>query len=248
MMLYFIYTLDKLSLVIPGAMCGVGVLDTSVYGIYLMIVKIINLYMFSFWLALHKKDISYPYNPYMKLKSIFFLIIFCFFIAEVVLEYFYFFAIEPKNVVDCCGAIFSTASQTFIGALLQQPNYFLYGAFYCNVAILLFGYFFKQNTLYALGSVLFLPVALISLIGYFGTYIYELPTHHCPFCLLQSDYNYIGYLLYILLYTATFFGMLVGFDEQKKFFNYSLAAILAYSALVSFYVFSYYLKNGVWLY
>jgi len=27
-------------------------------------------------------------------------------------------------------------------------------------------------------------------------YVYELPTHHCPFCLLQREYHWLGYPLY----------------------------------------------------
>ena len=41
-------------------------------------------------------------------------------------------------------------------------------------------------------------------------YFYELPTHHCPFCLLQRDYHYIGYALYLSLLPAGIFGAGVG--------------------------------------
>ena len=30
----------------------------------------------------------------------------------------------------------------------------------------------------------------------------ELPTHHCPFCILQQEYGYIGYPLYLTLMTG----------------------------------------------
>ncbi len=30
-------------------------------------------------------------------------------------------------------------------------------------------------------------------------YFYELPSHHCPFCILQKEYGYVGYALYATL-------------------------------------------------
>jgi hypothetical protein len=40
-------------------------------------------------------------------------------------------------------------------------------------------------------------VAVAALISFICLYIYELPSHHCPFCILQKDYRYVGYLLYV---------------------------------------------------
>jgi hypothetical protein len=41
-------------------------------------------------------------------------------------------------------------------------------------------------------------------------YIYELPTHHCPFCILQKEYGYIGYLIYLTLLGGAIAGLSVG--------------------------------------
>jgi len=41
-------------------------------------------------------------------------------------------------------------------------------------------------------------------------YIYELPTHHCPFCILQKEYGYIGYLIYVTLLGGAIAGLSVG--------------------------------------
>ena len=37
-----------------------------------------------------------------------------------------------------------------------------------------------------------------------------MPTHHCPFCLLQKEYGFIGYPLYLSLFSATILGTGVG--------------------------------------
>jgi hypothetical protein len=56
-------------------------------------------------------------------------------------------------------------------------------------------------------------------------YVYELPHHHCPFCLLKREYGYFGFPLYLALFLATGAGLAAGVlaaVPQKP----SLAAVL----------------------
>jgi hypothetical protein len=53
-------------------------------------------------------------------------------------------------------------------------------------------------------------VAIASLISFISPAVYELPTHHCPFCVLQKEYGYIGYLFYAALLGGAVTGMGVG--------------------------------------
>ena len=53
-------------------------------------------------------------------------------------------------------------------------------------------------------------MSCISFISFISLYFYELPTHHCPFCVLQREYGYIGYLLYATLLTGVVSGLGVG--------------------------------------
>jgi hypothetical protein len=50
-------------------------------------------------------------------------------------------------------------------------------------------------------------VAIVSCVA---LYVYEHPHHHCPFCILKSGHDYIGYWLYIPLFTATALALGVG--------------------------------------
>jgi hypothetical protein len=50
----------------------------------------------------------------------------------------------------------------------------------------------------------------LSLISFIALYFYELPTHHCPFCILQKEYHYVGYLMYGSLLTGVVAGLGVG--------------------------------------
>jgi len=105
-------------------------------------------------------------------------------------------------------------------------------------------------TLFA--NAMFLIFSIIALIVFFSPYVYELPTHRCPFCLLQKDYYYVGYLLYTLLFSGTFYGMggavlsLLS-KGNMRFSRLSLGLNAFYLFLISTYPIVYFIRNGVWL-
>ena len=250
--LFFIYTLDSLSSLLPGAMCAAGVVSATSYGTPLLFLKILNLYIFAFWIALNDEDMKYEHQPYLKQKFLLFCVAYFLLIAEIVLEGVMFFSMDANSVVDCCGAIFSTTSATYMAEILGAAPSLLLSLFYGIFVLMVLFYILKNRYIYALLNILYLIIALITLIAFFGTYIYELPTHHCPFCLLQRDYNYIGYFLYIILFVGTFFGFVIGVidfkkEEMLKRFRISLFCDTIYMLIVSYYPLSYYMKNGVWL-
>ena len=78
-------------------------------------------------------------------------------------------------------------------------------------------YFFRRRKgaeAYAVLSALALPVSVIAVISFISPYIYELPTHHCPFCLLQKEYGYVGYPMYLSLLIAAVCGIGTGVIEE----------------------------------
>jgi len=245
--LFFIFILDKLSIVIPGAMCAAGVVNATDYGNSLFILKLLNIYIFGFWLMLYNINIKDETLPYTKMKYGLFIIAFILLLIEIGLETTMFLSIDPTKLVDCCGVLYSSSAISYVSNLFTISPTILLSLFYINLASLLIVYFYKQKELYAILSVTFLIISIITLIIFFGTYIYQLPTHHCPFCFLQKDYNYIGYLIYITLYIGTFYGVSVAFFNKQKYLNISFFFILIYTLIVSYYPLSYYFINRVWL-
>jgi len=66
--------------------------------------------------------------------------------------------------------------------------------------------------------------------------------------MLQGDYDYVGYFIYMFLFVGTFYGLIVGFlDNGVK--NYRLSVIFdaICVATLSAYPVLFYIKNGVWL-
>jgi hypothetical protein len=250
--LFFIFTLDKISNVLTGAMCAAGVVDATPYGTYLFILKIINIYLFAYWLALDKEDIRHENQPYTKIKFGVFIVAFFLFISELIVEWIMFASIDVSKMVSCCGTLYSSSATSAISSIFSIDTTLLLSLFYGNFLFIVLFYFLKQKYLFAISNLLFIITSLISLIVFFGTYIYELPTHHCPFCFLQSDYHYVGYFLYIFLFVGTFYGLVSGFvhnsqDEISKNYKISLMFNFAYVILLSSYPIVFYIKNGVWL-
>jgi hypothetical protein len=245
--LFFVFILDKISGVLTGAMCAAGVVDATVYGTPLFILKVINLYIFALWLILHKIDISKEELPYTKIKFGLFLLAYFLFLAELVTETLMFTAIDPAKIVSCCGALYSSNATSYISEFFIIDTQVLLGLFYGNFILLAMFYFSKNRFAYGIFGVLFLIISIISLIVWFGTYIYELPTHHCPFCFLQKDYYYIGYAIYTTLFLGTFYAVAALFFTQKNYLKYSFVFLILYTIIVSAYPVSYYLRNGVWL-
>ncbi len=246
--LFFIFTLDKISNVLTGAMCAAGVVDATEYGAYLIILKIINLYLFASWLKLNSEDARDENQPYVRLKFGFFVVIFFLFAVEVVLEGLMFSSIEIEKMVSCCGSIYSSSANSAISAIFSIGTAELLALFYGNYLLIVLFYYAKKRYLFAIANVLFIVVAIVALILFFGTYIYELPSHHCPFCILQSDYYYVGYLIYGMLFLGTFYGIAVGFiRELDKNYFISLLFNSLYVILLTLFTIFYYAKNGVWL-
>jgi len=250
--LFFIFTLDDIATILPGAMCGAGVVNATAYGTYLLILKIINLYIFAYWLVLNTQDINSEEQVYLKYKFQVYMAVYFLLVGEIILESLMFFSIDTKSVVDCCGTIFSTTDGTYMAKLLSVDPMILLATFYTIYSLMICSYILKNKYIFSLLNLLFVIISLVSLIAYFGTYIYELPTHHCPFCLLQRDYNYIGYLLYIFLFIGTFHGIVLGLmdfsvEEERKKYRISLFFTTLYLLFVSYFPIAYYIKNGVCL-
>lgn len=252
---FFVFTLDKLSNVVHGAMCAAGVVDATSYGIYLLLFKLLNIYLFGFWLIIHNYDLKHEKLPFTKQKFGFFILIFTLFIIETILEVSMFASIDIDKLVSCCGTLYSTSQDSYISSLFKvNQNYFLIAFYVIFFSLFIFNYL-KNSYLYTIFNLLFLLLAIITLILFFSTYIYELPTHNCPFCILQKEYDYIGYLIYITLFSGTFFGFCIGlYDlyfqnrrESLRFFKLSLLINSFYVILVSYFVLSYYVRFGVFL-
>lgn len=252
---FFVFVLDKISNVIVGAMCAAGVVDATSVGIYLLLFKLLNIYLFGFWLIIHKSDLKHKTLKFTKAKFIYFIFIFILLLTEIIIEFIMFANIEIDKLVSCCGTLYSTSQGSYISSLFTIDNFISLSFFYGLAFLLFIAYLLKNSYIYAIVNVFFLILSLATLVTFFGTYIYEIPTHHCPFCMLQREYNYIGYLVYLLLFSGTFYGfatfiygvLLKENNLSKNSMNKAIIFTILYVILVSYFVLNYYFKHGVFL-
>ena len=252
LVVFFIFSIDTLSLILPGAMCGAGVIKANLYGSYLLILKLFILFVLTLWIYVHTYDIRTKNHQWFKQKSWLFSFIFVLIIIELVLDFSYFTHIDTNIPVSCCSVLFGQ---------LEGANPLPFGL---NVSLLLVLFYLLYvlviltikngyNLLYILTNIFFVFIAYYAVVYFFGTYIYQLPTHKCPFCMFQSEYYYIGYLLWGSLFIGTYIGLsdavstiwLGKSDIRSKKIVVALLSIFV--LLCTVYVAGYYLKNGVLL-
>nr|MCH9812761.1 hypothetical protein [Campylobacterota bacterium] len=189
--------------------------------------------------------------PYFKTKFWFFMMIFILMTVELGVDFAYFSQISLKQPVSCCSTIFGISGSNVLPFGLNITTLLI--LFYLLYLLSIILSFQKSALLLALSSGLFLVIAYLAVNHFFGTYIYQLPTHICPFCMLQSEYYYIGYLLWPLLFLSTFFGVanlllkLLLKTELNNLYRLSRIFNTSFVILCSTYPLMYYFKNGVWL-
>jgi len=68
----------------------------------------------------------------------------------------------------------------------------------------------RVGYLFSAASAVTFLIAVASILSFICLYFYELPSHHCPFCLLQKEYGFIGYVLYATLFGGAVAGIGTG--------------------------------------
>jgi hypothetical protein len=254
----YIFTADHLHTLFVGAMCAAGTLKVNDYGYPALILKIINFLLAALWLVLNYADNrGYDY-PLIKKKYLLLLILTPWVLAEMVFLVNYFLQLKPNIITSCCGSLFSTGERTLTSEIASLPSMPMKILFYLSTlsTFALGLYFYRKGRggyIFAAMSAVTLLVSIASIISFISLYYYELPTHHCPFCLLQGEYGYIGYPLYIALLGSAVSGMGAGVlmpfrnrkslseiipSIQKKLALVSLILLLFFTALVTYQILS----------
>ena len=211
----FIYTADDLHPLFTGAMCAAGTLAVNSFGYPALLLKIVNFLLAGVWLIVnHVDNRGYDY-PLIKVKYELLNVLAPLLLLEGVLLWAYFAGLKPDVITSCCGSLFSHESGGFSGDLAALPHLPMQIAFFCGMALTAVSglyFYLKGRGGYLFSSVAFATflIAVVSVLSFICLYFYELPTHHCPFCLLQAGYGYVGYVLYATLFGGAVAGLGVG--------------------------------------
>jgi hypothetical protein len=211
----YIFTADNLHSQFTGAMCAAGSLGVNSYGYTVLILKIVNCLLAGVWLIINHVDTrGYDY-PLIKTKYGLLNVLAPLILLEAVLQFAYFLNLKADVITSCCGSLFSTDKHSIAGEIAGLPHGPMQLAFFGMMAVTAsVGIFFylrgKGGGFFSFFSSLAFIIAAASLVSFICLYFYELPSHHCPFCILQKEYGYIGYALYATLLGGAISGLGVG--------------------------------------
>lgn len=219
----FIYTADDIHRLFMGAMCATGSLNANPVGWKVLYTKMVVFFMSAVWVAFNCIDRRAEDYPLTKTKYKMLLFIAPVAILDAYLQMKYFLGLKPNIITSCCGALFSEGGTGVASSLSSLPLKPMVIIFYGIIGMFLLNAFISlrfQNSIskYALAMLALIVffVSIASIISFISLYVYELPTHHCPFDILHKDYYFIGYPIYITLFSGVFFGMITGILEPFK--------------------------------
>ncbi len=219
----FIYTADDLHRQFVGAMCATGSLNANPAGWYVLYLGILIFFLSSLWIGINYIDQRTEGFPFVRFKYGFLLVITPVLIVKTYLQAKYFLGLNPNIITSCCGALFSGEGRGLSSSLSSLPirpmQYIFFSVVGIFIIMALVSIKTKRTRLWYITGVMSLVVFIISIasiVSFISLYFYEIPTHHCPFDMLQGYYNYIGYPLYGSLFSGTVLAMLASTAEILK--------------------------------
>ena len=265
-LILFVLAADTFCQVIVGAMCATGALLANNFGMPALMVKIIGVFLYGFWIVLHKLDISSETYPLVKIKYIYLLLILPLLFADITLQTLYIAFLSPDIITSCCAVVFGSSAETGRNLLESFPQSTLLLLYYATIVTLIIvgcrllkRWLLPLAAIFSAGWLYFLGLATIAIITVFSSYIYAMPYHNCPFCILKPEYHYIGFALYFTLIPASFFGLSTVLVElfknkadlaepvtkyQKTAIKISLILLLLLTVISSYHFLLYRISGG----
>ena len=265
-LILFVLAADNFSKVISGAMCATGALTANQYGMPVLLVKLLGGFLYGFWIVLHSFDISSERYPLLRVKYIALIFLLPLLVVDVVSQTLYIANLKPDIITSCCAVVFGEGGGNEGNLLGSVPQVFLLTVFYGTALVLAScGHFLFRRRIQVLlwfsglAWLFFIGLSFVAITTVFSSYVYAMPYHHCPFCILKPEYHYIGLFIYGTMLPAGFFGIaatLVDFIPasigltgvvhrfQKRAALLSSALLMIFVMLVSYHYVVYRVAGG----
>lgn len=197
----FVFVADDLHRLVVGAMCAAGTLHANPYGYPALMLKLLTCLLAGVWLVMNHANRQACDYPLIRRLSAWLLLIVPVLLLETGQLWGFFLNLRADVITSCCGSLFSRETPGVGAGLAGLPAAPMIALFFVSMALvaaagaghLATG---KGVGLFAAAGMLAFPVSIAAVIAFIGVYFYELPTHHCPFCILQREYHHAGYLIY----------------------------------------------------
>jgi len=217
----FISTADSICELFVGAMCAVGTLTVNQFGYPTLLLKLFTFLLAGFWLVLNRLD-NHGYDyPLIKTKYLLLLFLTPLLLAETITQTLYFMGLKPDIITSCCGSLFSSSSRSIAAEVVNAPALPMLAGFYLSALATAAGgiWFYLKGSggiLFAALSALHFMISMVAVVSVISLYIYSIPSHHCPFCILQKEYYFIGYPIYLSILTAAITGVGAGWTARYR--------------------------------
>ena len=265
-LLLFVLAADEFCNVIVGAMCATGALLANDYGMPALLLKLAGVFFYGFWIVMHQLDIRSESYPLVRAKYLYLLVLFPLLAVDVAFQTLYLAGLKPDIITSCCAVVFaeSTGGGPNLLTLIAEEQV-LWGYYLTIVALAVVGGLLLRRrnrwlqALYAAGWLWFFGLALVAITTVLSSYIYAMPYHKCPFCILKPEYRYIGFAIYGTLIPAAFLGisaaLVAPFSRragleapvrgyQRQAVQLSLVLLLLVTLLTSYHLVKYLLLGG----
>ncbi|UCD77171.1 MAG: hypothetical protein JSW26_17305 [Desulfobacterales bacterium] len=266
---------NVLPALIPGAMCGTGVLQaTDGLGGRALVFRLLLLGIIYIWLNIEKLNILQPHRPLTQRNARILLLVLPFHLLAASTTMQAVYRMDTHQPVDCCAVVYDQVRNL---ASAQQaagiPDTLWLLIFWTLTIPLVFGGLrawraepsaqVKATGWMALLALLWVPAAAVVLIRVFAAYYYQVLHHHCPWCLFLSDHKFVGIPLFFTLAVVVLEGP-TSFLTAKIAATYPefiqtanmrariaglrlLLAAIAFTGMVALPAVIWRLRYGVWL-
>lgn len=190
--------------VVPGAMCGTGVITaTEGGGAQALTLRGLSLLMLGGWFVFDRLDASCAQAPLAPLVGLALVVAAPMVLWAVAQTGLALWSLDTHEAVDCCAALYAEAGGV-AGSGMEATEWGT-GVF-MGGAVLLMGawiYLWRRPTVrglrlapWVLGALLWGLLAHDVLVRRLAAYHYEVLAHHCPWCLFLPEHGAVGYPLY----------------------------------------------------
>ena len=215
LLVLFLREADSLHRFFTGAMCAAGALGANHYGYAALMLLLAGFLGTGLWLVVNHADLQSPAFPLLLFKHAALLFLAPLLAVQTLLLFCYFINLNPEVITSCCGVLFGPDSRGFSGGLAHLPTSTMIPLFWTALmGTIILGVVYvcrkRVGFSYALASMAMFPLTIAAIISFICLYIYHMPSHHCPFCMLKGEYGYLGYPLYLSLFAATVTGFATG--------------------------------------
>jgi hypothetical protein len=207
--------------VVPGAMCGTGVMQAmGESGGRALLFRLLALAVLFLWLAVHRIDTDRPEAPLTQTGARLLLVALPAYFPALYETVAAVLNVNIEQPVSCCAVVYDqfrslqeAHSAAGLPDIVWLTGYLVGAAALLSAALPVFrdrsplsG---PKRMALAACCMFWIPVAAVTLVHHLAAYHYGVLQHHCPWCLFLSEYRWVGYPLFGALTVMAFEALVV---------------------------------------